>query len=102
MWLEIRDPLPTGDKELLFPQKSSCIARHLNGMKTFIGPCKRAPKAICSNKDMSKEEMVEAIQAEHASGHRIPPNVDNRMAARIGRPEITPRKIEVLKLIVKR
>lgn len=52
-------------------------------------------------KDMSKEEMVEAIQAVHAGKHRIPPNVANRLAARMGRPEITPREIEVLQLVVK-
>jgi two-component system NarL family response regulator len=45
--------------------------------------------------------MVEAIQAVHAGKHRIPPTVANRLAARMGRPEITPREIEVLQLIVK-
>ncbi len=52
-------------------------------------------------KDMSKEEMVEAIRAVHAGEYRIPANIANRLAARMGRPEITPREIEVLKLIVK-
>ena len=52
-------------------------------------------------KDMSKYEMVEAIRAVHAGEYRIPANIANRLAARMGRPEITPREIEVLKLIVK-
>jgi two-component system NarL family response regulator len=52
-------------------------------------------------KDMSKEEMVEAIRSVHAGRHCIPANVASRLAQRFGRPEITPREIEVLKLIMK-
>jgi DNA-binding NarL/FixJ family response regulator len=52
-------------------------------------------------KDMPKEEMVEAIRAVHAGEHRIPPNIAGRLAARMGRPEITPREVMVLEMIVK-
>jgi two-component system NarL family response regulator len=52
-------------------------------------------------KNMSKEEFVEVIRAVHSGEHRVPPNVANRLAARVGRPEITPREIEVLRLVVK-
>jgi DNA-binding NarL/FixJ family response regulator len=52
-------------------------------------------------KDMPKEEMVEAIRAVHAGEHRIPPNIASRLAARMGRPEITPREVMVLEMIVK-
>jgi two-component system NarL family response regulator len=52
-------------------------------------------------KDMSKEELVEAIRAVHAGQHRIPPNVANRLAERLGRPELSPREVAVLKLIMK-
>lgn len=51
-------------------------------------------------KDMSKEELVEAIRAVHAGKYRLPPVVANRLAERMRRPEITPRELEALKLIV--
>lgn len=52
-------------------------------------------------KDISKEELVDAIRTVHAGECRIPPNVASRLAARVGRPEITPREIEVLKFVAK-
>jgi DNA-binding NarL/FixJ family response regulator len=52
-------------------------------------------------KDMSKEELVGAIRAVQAGQHHIPPHVANRLAERMGRPELTLREIEVLKLVVK-
>jgi DNA-binding NarL/FixJ family response regulator len=52
-------------------------------------------------KDMSKEELVDAIRAVHGGGCHIPPNVANRLAARVGRPDLTLREIEVLKCVVK-
>lgn len=52
-------------------------------------------------KDMAKEELVDAIRAVHAGEYRLPPNVASRLAERMQRPEITPREIEALKLIVK-
>ena len=52
-------------------------------------------------KDMPKEELVEAIRKVHAGGHHIPPNLASRLAARMGRPEVTSREVEVLKLIMK-
>jgi two-component system NarL family response regulator len=52
-------------------------------------------------KDMSREELVEAIRAVHAGEYRLPANVAGRLAERMRRPEITPREIEALKLIVK-
>jgi len=52
-------------------------------------------------KDISQEELVKVIRTVHAGGCCIPPNVATRLAARISRPEMTPREIEVLRLIVK-
>jgi two-component system NarL family response regulator len=52
-------------------------------------------------KDMSKEEFVQAIRTVHAGGRHIPSDIAARLAERIGRPEVTLREIEVLKLIMK-
>ena len=52
-------------------------------------------------KDMSKEELVDAIRAVHAGQHHIPPHVAGRLAARMSRPELTLREVEVLKSVTK-
>ncbi|HWI58116.1 MAG TPA: response regulator transcription factor [Bacillota bacterium] len=52
-------------------------------------------------KDMSKEELVDAIRAVQAGQHHIPPHVASRLAARMSRPELTLREIEVLKSVTK-
>jgi two-component system NarL family response regulator len=52
-------------------------------------------------KDMVGEELIEAIRAVHAGQRRLPPAVASRLAERMPRSELTPRELEVLKLIVK-
>ena len=51
-------------------------------------------------KGMFGEELMDAIRAVHAGKSRIPPAVAERLAHRMGGPGLTPRELEVLKLIV--
>jgi two-component system NarL family response regulator len=51
-------------------------------------------------KSMLRERLLEAIRAVHAGLKRIPEEVANRLAERMDREELTPRELEVLKLIV--
>jgi DNA-binding NarL/FixJ family response regulator len=51
-------------------------------------------------KDMSGDDLMDAIRTVHAGRSRIPPAVAQRLADRLGGPELTPRELEVLKLIV--
>ena len=51
-------------------------------------------------KDMLRDTLVDAIRAVHAGQRRIPPEVANRLAERMDRTELTPRELEVLRLIV--
>jgi DNA-binding NarL/FixJ family response regulator len=51
-------------------------------------------------KDMLRDTLVDAIRAVHAGQRRIPPEVANRLAERMDRSELTPRELEVLRLIV--
>src|SRR5436853_989598 len=52
-------------------------------------------------KDMFSEELLEAIRAVYTGLKRIPAAVAERLAGRIGGPNLTSRELDVLKLIVK-
>jgi DNA-binding NarL/FixJ family response regulator len=51
-------------------------------------------------KDMFSEELMEAIRTVHAGRTKIPGPVAQRLAERMGGPNLTPRESEVLELIV--
>jgi two-component system NarL family response regulator len=51
-------------------------------------------------KDMSGDDLMEAIRTVHAGRSRIPPAVAQRLADRLGGPDLTARELEVLQLIV--
>ncbi len=51
-------------------------------------------------KDMSGDDLMDAIRTVHAGRSRIPPAVAQRLADRLGGPDLTARELEVLKLIV--
>ena len=52
-------------------------------------------------KGMFAEELLEAIRAVNSGMRRIPPAIAERLAARLGVPELTAREVDVLGLIVK-
>jgi len=52
-------------------------------------------------KDMVGDELIEAIRVVHSGQRRIPPEIAARLAERMPRSDLTPRELEVLKLIVK-
>lgn len=51
-------------------------------------------------KDMSGDDLLDAIRSVHAGKTRIPPAVAERLADRVGSPDLTAREMEVLNLIV--
>jgi two-component system NarL family response regulator len=51
-------------------------------------------------KDMFGEELIDAIRTVHAGRQRIPAAVAQRLAERMGGPNLTARELEVLKCIV--
>jgi two-component system NarL family response regulator len=51
-------------------------------------------------KDATPEVLVEAIQAVHAGQKRIPQEIAAKLAERMVGPELTPRELEVLRLLV--
>ncbi|MGH9581635.1 MAG: response regulator [Bryobacteraceae bacterium] len=51
-------------------------------------------------KGMYKDELLDAIYAVHAGKSRIPAVIAERLAGRMGGPELTSREMDVLRLIV--
>ncbi len=51
-------------------------------------------------KDMFGDDLMDAIRAVHAGRSRIPAAIAQRLADRMGGPDLTPREMDVLKLIV--
>ena len=51
-------------------------------------------------KDMFGDELMDAIRTVHAGKTRIPPIVAQRLAERMGGPDLTNRELDVLRLIV--
>lgn len=52
-------------------------------------------------KDMSKADIIGTIRAVHAGKPTLPPSVAERLEKRLTRGELTPRELEVLRLLVK-
>ena len=52
-------------------------------------------------KDSVGETMLEAVRAVHAGHRRVAPEVGTRLADRVAGSELTPRELEVLKLLAR-
>lgn len=52
-------------------------------------------------KDLQREELLEAIRAVHTGARRLSPAAATQLATRFGAADLTPRELDVLRLIVK-
>lgn len=52
-------------------------------------------------KDIKGHELLNAIRAVHAGQRPLPPEIASRLAERVHRSELSPRELEILKLIAK-
>lgn len=50
-------------------------------------------------KDTTKEELVAAIRQVHEGERHLPPNIASRLADRLIRPKLSPREMDVLRLL---
>lgn len=50
-------------------------------------------------KDTTREEIVEAVRQIHAGNRFLPPAIASRLADRVIRPALTPRELDVLRLV---
>jgi two-component system NarL family response regulator len=102
--MDLRLPVLSGVEAITAIRKQTAGARVIV-LTTFDGDedIYRALQAGARGyllKDMFGDDLMEAIRAVHAGRSRIPPAVAQRLADRMGGPELTPRELEVLKLIV--
>jgi DNA-binding NarL/FixJ family response regulator len=51
-------------------------------------------------KDAPREQLLECIRTVHAGGTFIPSDIAAKLAERLSAPELTPRELEVLRLLV--
>jgi two-component system, NarL family, response regulator len=52
-------------------------------------------------KGVPPEELLAAIRTVHAGGHRISPEVADRLAERVLEHDLTPREVDVMRLVVR-
>ena len=50
-------------------------------------------------KDATSEELIEAVRQVHAGQRHVPPVIAARLADRLIRPALTPRELDVLRLV---
>ncbi|HWP44022.1 MAG TPA: response regulator transcription factor [Blastocatellia bacterium] len=103
--MDLRMPEMTGVEAILaireeFPESRIIVLTTYDGDEDIYRALQAGARGYIL-KDMAGEELVEAIRAVHAGQRRIPPAVAARLAERMPRSELTPRELEVLKLIVK-
>jgi DNA-binding NarL/FixJ family response regulator len=52
-------------------------------------------------KDTLSDDLITTVREVHAGGHPLSPDVKARLAARAAQPTLTPREVQVLKLVAK-
>ena len=50
-------------------------------------------------KDTTREEIIDAVRQVHAGNRFLPPSIASRLADRVMRPSLTPRELDVLRLV---
>jgi two-component system NarL family response regulator len=102
--MDLRLPVLTGVEAITAIRRQTPQARIIV-LTTFDGDenISRALQAGARGyllKDMFGEELMDAIRVVHSGKTRIPPVVAQRLAERMGGPDLTTRELEVLRLIV--
>src|SRR6201995_900493 len=82
-----------------FPQARIIVLTTFDGDEDIYRALQRGARGYFL-KDMFGDDLMDAIRVVHAGRTRIPANIAQRLADRMGGPDLTPREMEVLKLIV--
>jgi DNA-binding NarL/FixJ family response regulator len=69
------------------------------GTEEGLGRAVEAGARACVLKEMPLQQMVEAIRAVYAGKEYFPPEIAQQLVARAKHPELSPREVEVLRLI---
>lgn len=81
------------------PEARVIVLSALQGDEDIYGALQAGARGYLL-KDLSREELLEAIRAVHAGRRRVPPAVAARLAERLASEPLTPRETEVLRLMV--
>jgi DNA-binding NarL/FixJ family response regulator len=103
--MDLRLPVMSGVEAILAIKREHSAARIIV-LTTYDGDedIFRALQAGAQGyllKDMFREELLQAIRSVHSGLKHIPSAVATRLAERVGGSELTPRELEVLRLIAK-
>ncbi|MCB8967292.1 MAG: response regulator transcription factor [Ardenticatenaceae bacterium] len=82
-----------------FPEARIIILTTYDGDEDIYRGLQAGAKAYLL-KDAPRAELLEAIRAVHAGQRRIPPDIAAKLADRMAAPQLTPRELDVLRLIV--
>ena len=103
--MDIRMPKLTGVQALAairaeFPEAQVIMLTTYDGDSDIRGALAAGASGYLL-KDVEGDELVLAIRAIHAGRRYLPDEVAQRLAERSATPELTPRELEVLELLVK-
>ena len=103
--MDIRMPKLTGVQALAairaeFPEARVIMLTTYDGDSDIRGALAAGASGYLL-KDVEGDELVLAIRAVHAGRRYLPTEVAQRLAERSASPELTPRELEVLELLVK-
>ena len=103
--MDIRMPKLTGVQALAairaeFPEARVIMLTTYDGDSDIRGALAAGASGYLL-KDVEGDELVLAIRAVHAGRRYLPAEVAQRLAERSATPELTPRELEVLELLVK-
>jgi two-component system, NarL family, response regulator len=101
--LDLRMPRMTGSEATTailreFPRARVIVLSAVDGDEAIYRALQAGARGYLL-KDLSREELLEAVRAVHAGQHRIPGPVAARLAERIAGSELTPRETAVLRLM---
>lgn len=83
-----------------FPQARIIVLSTYGGDEDIFRALQAGARAYYL-KDVKGQDLIEAIRSVHAGQRPLPPEIASRLAGRVHRSGLSPRELEILKLIAK-
>jgi len=103
--MDLRIPLMSGTEAIAaivkeFPRAKIIVLSTFGGDEDIFQALHAGARAYFL-KDVKGHDLIGAIRAVHAGQRLLPPEIAARLAERIPRSELSPRELEILRLIAK-
>jgi DNA-binding NarL/FixJ family response regulator len=103
--MDLRIPLLSGTEAIAaivkeFPRAKIIVLSTFGGDEDIFQALQAGARAYFL-KDVKGHDLIGAIRAVHAGQRLLPPEIASRLAERIPRSELSPRELEILRLIAK-